>query len=101
MLSEFCNVALKKLMMEPKQIRQILSAIDSTCEIAVVTLNTVEKALQLKERYGFGYYDSLIVASALESGCEYLFSEDMSDGQVIDNLEIVNIFARTSFIDGC
>jgi len=56
--------------------------------------------LQLKEQYGFGYYDNLIVASALENGCSYLFSEDMSDGQMIENrLEIVNIFARPSFMD--
>jgi len=65
-----------------------------------VTFDTVEKALQLKEHYGFGYYDSLIVASALGSGCKYLFSEDMSDGQVIDNnLEIVNVFTR-NFLNG-
>ena len=100
-LNEFCNVALKKLTMIPEQIRQVLHAIDNTCEIAVVTLETVEKALQLKERYGFGYYDSLIVASALENGCAYLFSEDMSDGQIIDNsLEIVNVFVRVNFANG-
>ena len=98
-LNEFCNVGAKKLAMKPEQIRQVINAIDHTCEIAIVTLDTVKKALHLKERYDFGYYDSLIIASALESGCAYLLSEDMSDGQIIENsLEIVNIFTRQSFI---
>jgi predicted nucleic acid-binding protein len=36
-----------------------------------------------------------MVASALESGCEYLLSEDMADGQVIEGeLTIRNIFSE-------
>lgn len=98
-LNEFCNVALKKLHMEIGQVRQVLQAIDNTCEIVLVSMRTVERALDLKERYGFSYYDSLIVASALESGCAYLFSEDMSDGQVIEaDLKIINIFKNPDFI---
>jgi len=39
------------------------------------------------------YYDCLILASALESGCEILFSEDMANQQIIENrLKIVNLF---------
>ncbi len=82
-LNEFCNVATKKLHMETSQILQIARAIESTCEISTVNIETVEKALSIHDRYGIAFYDSLIVASALESGCTYLFSEDMSDGQVI------------------
>jgi len=98
-LNEFCNVAYKKLNMKTGQIQQIIHAINNTCSVAVLTLKSVEKALLLKERYGFSYYDSLIVASALENGCSYLFSEDMNDGQMIDDsLENVNIFIRPDFL---
>ena len=38
----------------------------------------------MAERYRFSFYDALIVAAALESGCTTLFSEDLQDGQVID-----------------
>jgi len=42
-------------------------------------------------RYGFSYYDSLIIASALECECSVLFSEDMQHGQIIEStLKIVN-----------
>jgi predicted nucleic acid-binding protein len=42
-----------------------------------------------------------MLASALESDCKYLFSEDMSDGQIIhEKLEIVNIFDRPEMLKG-
>jgi len=44
-----------------------------------------------KEKHNISYWDSLVVASALESGCIKLYSEDMQDGLVIDGvLNIIN-----------
>ncbi len=51
--------------------------------------------LELRARYGFSFYDSLIVAAALGAGCTTLYSEDMQDGQRIDGLTIRNPFAET------
>ncbi|SIQ99476.1 hypothetical protein SAMN05920897_1225 [Alkalispirochaeta americana] len=50
------------------------------------------RAVQVKVRYRFGFYDSLIVASALEDGCTRLLSEDLQDGQSIDTLTVENPF---------
>ncbi len=94
-LNELCNVLLKKFAMSINDIEQVIDAVDDTCEMDVVTSETVKTALQLKNRYGYSYYDCLIIASALECECDYIFSEDMSDGQIIEGgLEIVNIFTR-------
>jgi predicted nucleic acid-binding protein len=41
-------------------------------------------ALDIHERTGFSFYDSLIVAAALEADCEILYSEDMQDGRKVD-----------------
>ena len=49
-------------------------------------------ALELRERYGFSFYDSLIVAAALEAGCTRLYTEDMQHGQQIQGLTIQNPF---------
>lgn len=38
------------------------------------------------------FVDSNIVASAIESDCKYLTSEDMQNGQKIESITIVNIF---------
>ena len=50
------------------------------------------RALELRERYGFSFYDSLIVAAALEAGCTRLYTEDMQHGQQIHGLTIENPF---------
>ncbi len=54
------------------------------------------RALDLRERYDFSFYDSLIVAAALEAGCTRLYSEDMQHGQQIHQLTIYNPFADES-----
>jgi predicted nucleic acid-binding protein len=50
------------------------------------------KALAIHSRYGFLYYDSLVVASAVAGGAKTLFSEDLQHGQSIDSLSIQNPF---------
>jgi predicted nucleic acid-binding protein len=52
-----------------------------------------EQALNIQGRYGYGFYDSLIIAAALEAACSRLISEDFQDGQRIEGLRIVNPFA--------
>jgi predicted nucleic acid-binding protein len=54
-----------------------------------------KRALGVQARYGYSFYDSLIVAAALDAGCNRLYSEDMQDGQRIEGLTIENPFKRT------
>jgi predicted nucleic acid-binding protein len=56
------------------------------------TSELYERALDLHWRYQYSFYDSLIVAAALEDGCNRLLSEDLQDGQRIEGLTIVNPF---------
>jgi predicted nucleic acid-binding protein len=51
------------------------------------------KALSLKERWRYSFYDSLIIAAALTAGCDTLYTEDMQHGQVIEDLKIINPFS--------
>lgn len=50
------------------------------------------EALRLYERYRLSWYDSLIVAAALEAQCRVLYSEDMRHGQAFGDLRIENPF---------
>jgi predicted nucleic acid-binding protein len=51
------------------------------------------KASVLPEQYGFSFWDSTIVSSALHAGTSVLYSEDMQDGLVVDNrVRIINPF---------
>ena len=54
------------------------------------------KGRTLQARQGFSFYDSLIVAAALESGCSRLLTEDLQHGQRIDGLTIENPFLASA-----
>ncbi len=51
-----------------------------------------QKGLDVQSRYRYGFYDSLIIAAALDAGCTCLYSEDMQHGQQIERLTIQNPF---------
>jgi predicted nucleic acid-binding protein len=51
-----------------------------------------EQALTLQQRYKLSWYDSLIVAAALEAKCEILYTEDLQHGQRFDALLVINPF---------
>ena len=56
------------------------------------SISLYETAVSLHRRWRFSFYDSLIVAAALVSKCNVLYSEDFQDGQEIESLTIVNPF---------
>jgi predicted nucleic acid-binding protein len=57
-----------------------------------LTADTHSAGLALARDHHLAFYDALIVASAIEAGCNTLFSEDMQHGRVIGGLTIINPF---------
>lgn len=93
-LSETANVASKRLALAVPEIRKLVTSLEAMCRVEIISLTTIHTALDIRERYGFSWYDSLIVATALEAGCDTLYSEDMQNSQEIEGrLRIVNPFA--------
>jgi predicted nucleic acid-binding protein len=92
-LGEVFNVLIKKGLKDKKQAKEIILNLSEHFEVIGVLEKTVRNALDISIRYNFSYWDSLIVATALESGCRMLFTEDMQHGQVIEDvLTIKNPF---------
>ena len=56
---------------------------------------TIATAWDLEDRFSLSWWDSLVVASALELGCDRLLTEDLEDGQEIDQLVVTNPFQHT------
>ena len=50
------------------------------------------RALQLTSRDRLSWYDSLIIAAAIEAQCEVLYSEDLQHGRKLEGLLIENPF---------
>ena len=91
-LNEFVAVARRKLVAPWPAVEDALAALQQICRVEPLTVATHRRAVALAKRYGFPIYDATIAASALESGCETLYSEDFQHGQKIDRLTIVNPF---------
>ena len=93
-LNEFANVARRKLGFSWAEIHDAIEAITTLSRaIHPLDLATHRDAIRLAERHRFGFYDALIVASALRAGCTVLHSEDLQHGLVIEGqLRIENPF---------
>jgi len=89
-INELSNVLIKKFKFEESDIKEILKKILENSHFFQIDQYIVFKALDIKKRYKFSYYDSLIVSSAISSQCQILYSEDMQHGQQIENLMIIN-----------
>jgi predicted nucleic acid-binding protein len=62
-------------------------------EVIEIDKSLVLEAMEISIRYKYSYWDSLIVAAALGTGCSMLYTEDLHDGQIINGrLKIVNPF---------
>ena len=94
-LNEFSNVCIGKLAQSTEEVESALNEIIEQCTVLLIESHTIKQALEIHKRYGYKYFDCLMIASALISDCTYLLTEDMADGQIIDNkLTILNIYSE-------
>ncbi len=92
-LNELSNTLRRKFKLEYADIANVITEIRDNFEIITVQIETIERALKIAEKYRYSYYDSVIIAAALESSCELLYSEDMQHKQIIEGqLQIINPF---------
>lgn len=90
---ENVNVAIKKFGFGKLDASQHGEMLLQECILFLDTENSVRKALELLRNDSLQVYDSRIVASALEAGCEILYSEDFQHLRVFEGkLTIVNPF---------
>jgi predicted nucleic acid-binding protein len=95
-LNEIANVARRKMRMSWKETRGFLAMLRGLLPVVPVTIETHEAGIALAERHGFSTYDAMIAASAILSGCDTLWSEDMQHGMAVDDrLHIVNPFRQS------
>jgi predicted nucleic acid-binding protein len=52
-----------------------------------------ERAWEVEDRFGFGWWDALIVAAARQARCDFLLTEDLQHGQDLGGVVVANPFA--------
>ncbi len=91
-LSECSNVCLRKFKFSSSFIKNFLMELTIGTHLVPVDMEAIQKAVDINTRYHFSFYDCLIIAAAILSGCDTLYSEDMHHGQVIEGVKITNPF---------
>jgi len=92
-MQEMCNVLIKKLKQDNSSVSKTLAELNKNFFVFINNIETINKAVEVHFKYQFSYYDSLIIASALQNECSFLYSEDLHHNQKIENtLTIINPF---------
>jgi predicted nucleic acid-binding protein len=60
--------------------------------IAPLDAKTVERAFAVEDETGYSWWDSLMLAAALQADCRLFVSEDLQDGRTIAGMRIANPF---------
>lgn len=58
-----------------------------------MTVELFQRATALCRRYQISYWDAAIIAAALISRCDGVYSEDLNHGQDYDGVQVINPFA--------
>jgi predicted nucleic acid-binding protein len=89
-LNEFVSVARSKIGLSWTEVREALDAILVLCPTPVpITLATHQLAVGLAERYRYSIYDALVLSAAIQAKCKTIYSEDLQDGQIIDDKVVI------------
>lgn len=93
-VQEFINVSYRKFS-SPMNQTELTRFIENTLihfwEV-YASQDLILSGIGIKEQYNYSFYDSLIIAAALEAGCSTLYSEDLQHKQKIYSVQIINPF---------
>jgi len=92
-LNELTNVLSRKLRRDWAEIGAVIEDVSDALGPALpLTVETHAAAVALAREHGFSFYDALVVAAAIEAGCDTLLSEDFQHGRVIGGIAIIDPF---------
>jgi predicted nucleic acid-binding protein len=95
-VQEFFNVAMRRFEspMTAVEADQYLAATFRPLLAVHSSPGLFSEALRLGSKFHFAWYDSLILAAAIEAQCDVLYSEDLQHGQRLESVTITNPFAK-------
>lgn len=94
-IQETLNVMTGKLEASSRDAKGLLDDVLMPLWHIYPTHDLYRRGLDIHDRYGFSFYDSLMVASALDAGCRIFYSEDLQHNQTIEGLTVVNPFLNS------
>jgi len=93
-VNEFLSVCRVKLGLDIATRHRLATELQAGCNVVSLDLHVVAKAMEIEAQANISYWDALIVAAALLSGCDTLYTEDLQHSQVFEGrLTVVNPYA--------
>ncbi len=92
-LNEYYDVTTRKLQpgLKPEEARADVRSLRAWRPLALDT-SLLESAWRIQDRFQLSFWDSLIVAAAHASGCEYLLTEDLQHDAEFDGMRVIDPF---------
>ncbi|MCH7944659.1 MAG: PIN domain-containing protein [Armatimonadetes bacterium] len=91
-INEFAVNAMHRFGQSPSEVRRYFRLFEHF-EIVTHSLDLAKQALEICESAKVSYWDAILIAAASSAKCSTLYTEDLSHGQSIQGLKIVNPFA--------
>lgn len=93
-LNEMMHVARRRFRYDWNRTGQLIDNIRDLTRVVDLSIAIHDRGRDIAERYRLSVFDGMIVAAALSTNCDVLYSEDMHSGLLIDGgLQIANPFA--------
>ena len=93
-INEMCVNLIKKMSFSEIEIQNLIASLHRKYSVFELSQDILLKASQIRDIHSFSFWDSIVAASALDCDANYLISEDMQNGFLLEErLKIVNPFA--------
>lgn len=92
-VNETVYVLLKKFKFTSPELEKVIEFMKGNFIVSDLNISTLDQTMKISDRYGFSFWDSMMIASAINNQCSILYSEDLHHNQIIDGkLQILNPF---------
>ena len=92
-VNEVCVNLLRRAAFSEDQIGRLISSFYQRYVVVELGESVMMVASRLRSRYSLSFWDSMIVAAALQAGASVLYSEDMQHGwQLEEQLRVLDPF---------
>lgn len=92
-LQEFFAATTRKLLCSKEKAKEYVENFSDSFTVEQVSVPLILKAINISIKNKFSFWDSLILSAAIQSGCIICYSEDLTNGQIVEGVKIVNPFA--------
>jgi predicted nucleic acid-binding protein len=92
-INEICVNLIKKVNFSEGKVQHLIESLYKKYPVFELSQDILLKASTIRADKSFSFWDSIVAASALDCDANYLISEDMQDGFILENkLTIINPF---------